>query len=42
MLMFKERIGALIIYLYLRLHRFRVRRGNLTSLVEQGKIERVK
>jgi len=37
MLMFKERVGAVIIYLYLRLHRYRARGGDLTSLLEQGK-----
>ena|SRR5579871_5215740 len=37
MLMFKERVGAVIIYLYLRLHRYQARGGDLTSLLEQGK-----
>jgi ElaB/YqjD/DUF883 family membrane-anchored ribosome-binding protein len=36
-LMFKERVGAMIIYLYLRLHRFRAGGGDIASLVEQGK-----
>jgi hypothetical protein len=35
--MFKERVGAIIIYLYLRLHRFRARGGDFSSLMEQGK-----
>lgn len=35
--MFKERIGAIIISLYLRLHHYKSRGGDLTSLVEQGK-----
>jgi hypothetical protein len=37
MLMFKERVGAMIIYLYLRLHRYKARGGDFASLVEQGK-----
>ena len=36
LLMFKERVGAIIIYLYLRLHRYRARGGDIQSLVEQG------
>jgi len=40
-LMFKERVGQAIIYLYLRLHRFRARGGDLTSLVEEGRAQAV-
>jgi hypothetical protein len=39
MLMFKERVGAVIIYLYLQLHRYRAKGGDLNSLIEQGKKE---
>ena len=35
--MFKERVGAMIIYLYLHLHRYRAKGGDLASLMEQGK-----
>jgi hypothetical protein len=37
MLMFKERVGAIIIYLYLRLHLYKAKGGDFASLLEQGK-----
>ena len=37
LLMFKERVGSLIVYLYLILHRYRARGGDISSLIEQGK-----
>jgi hypothetical protein len=40
--MFKERVGAIIIYLYLRLHRYRAKGGDLTSFLEEGKKEATK
>jgi hypothetical protein len=36
MLMFKERVGAMIIYLYLHIHRYRAQGGDIHSLMEQG------
>ena len=36
MLTFKERVGAMIIYLYLRMHRYRSQGGDIHSLMEQG------
>jgi len=37
--MFKERVGRIIIYLYLQLHRYRAKGGDINSLLEQGKKE---
>jgi hypothetical protein len=37
--MFKERVGQAIIYLYLRLHRFKARGGDLSTLVEEGRAQ---
>ena len=34
--MFKERVGAMIIFLYIHLHRYRAKGGDIHSLVEQG------
>lgn len=36
MLMFKERVGAMILYLYIHLHRYRTKGGDIHSLMEQG------
>jgi len=41
LLMFKDRVGALILSLYLRLHRYRARGGDISSLIEQGKQEAI-
>jgi hypothetical protein len=38
-LMFKERVGQALIYFYLRLHRFRARGGDLSTLVEEGRAQ---
>lgn len=35
--MFKDRVGAMIISLYLHLHGYRARGGDLSSLIEEGK-----
>ena len=37
LLMFKDRVGSIILYLYLLLHRYRARGGDLSSLIGQGK-----
>jgi Mitochondrial carrier protein len=38
-LMFKERVGQMIIYLYLKLHQYRAQGGNMHTLMEEGKAQ---
>jgi hypothetical protein len=37
--MFKERVGQMIIYLYLKLHQYKARGGNMCTLMEEGKAQ---